>query len=53
MFPKNYDLGLVISAVITLAIILLAIRIYLKIVNKKSDIIKPDWMNDDRIKKDK
>ena len=53
MFPKNYDLGLVISAVITLAVILLVVRIYLVIVNKRSNIIKPDWINNDKISKSK
>lgn len=51
MFPKNYDMGLIISAVITLAIILIIVRIYLKIVNRKSNITKPDWINNDKLHK--
>lgn len=46
MFPANYNLGLIFSAVITMAVIVIAIRIYLGIINKKSDINKPDWMSD-------
>lgn len=46
MFKENYSLELVVSAVVTMGIILLCVRIYLKIVNKKSKIQKPDWLED-------
>lgn len=47
IFPNNYSLELVISAVVTMAVILLIIRIYLKAINKKSGLQKPEWMSDD------
>ena len=50
MFIKEYSLDLIISAVITLAVILLLIRIYLNLVNRKSNIRKPPWLDDDRFK---
>ena len=46
MFFANYDFGLILSSVITMAVIVIAIRIYLNIINKKSNINKPDWMSD-------
>ncbi|WP_181881462.1 hypothetical protein [Helicobacter sp. MIT 99-5507] len=46
MIATNYNFGLIFSAVITMAVIVIAIRIYLNIVNRKSDIGKPDWMSD-------
>lgn len=45
MFKENYSLELIISAVVTMCVIVLCIRIYLKIVNKKSHIQKPDWLD--------
>lgn len=50
MFMKEYSLDLVISAVVTLAVILLLIRIYLALINRKSSIRKPPWVDDDRFK---
>ena len=46
MFKENYSIETIISAVVTLGVILLCVRIYLKIVNKKSKIQKPEWMDD-------
>ncbi|WP_181646884.1 hypothetical protein [Helicobacter sp. 16-1353] len=46
MFAQNYTLELIFSAIITMAVILIAIRIYLNIINKPSGITKPDWMSD-------
>ncbi len=46
MFPANYNLGLIFSAVITMAVIVIMIRIYLNIINKRGSINKPDWMSD-------
>ena len=46
MIFRDYDFGLILSAVITMAVIVIAIRIYLNIINKKSNITKPDWMSD-------
>ncbi len=46
MFPDNYNLGLIFSAVITMAIIVIVIRIYLNIINRGTKINKPDWMSD-------
>lgn len=47
MFRSEYSFELVISAVVTMAVILLCIRIYLKAINKSSGIQKPDWMSED------
>lgn len=47
MFKESYSFEMIISAVATMAVILLCVRIYLKIVNKKSHIQKPDWLGDD------
>ena len=47
MFKESYSLDLIISAVVTMGAILLCVRIYLKIVNKKSKIQKPDWLGKD------
>lgn len=44
---ESYSLELITSAVITMGVILLCVRIYLKIVNKKSKIQKPDWLGKD------
>lgn len=46
MFKENYTLEMIISAVVTLGVILLCVRVYLKIVNKKSGIQKPEWMDE-------
>lgn len=46
MFPKNYSFELIFSAVVTIAVILVVIRVYLNIVNKGSGLTKPDWMSD-------
>lgn len=46
MFLSNYNFGLIFSAVITMSVIVIVIRIYLNIINKKSNINKPDWMSD-------
>ena len=46
MLKENYTLEMIISAVVTLGVILLCVRVYLKIVNKKSKIQKPDWMDE-------
>lgn len=46
MFHSNYNLELIFSAVITMAVIVIIIRIYLNIINKRSGINKPDWMSD-------
>ncbi len=46
MFKESYSLELVVSAVVTMGVILLCVRIYLKIVNKKSKIQKPDWLDE-------
>lgn len=51
MFKESYSLDMIISAVVTMGAILLCVRIYLKIVNKKSKIQKPDWLGDDFDKK--
>lgn len=54
MFDKEYSLDLVISAVVTMGVILMIIRIYLKIISKRSKIVKPDWLDDKRFQdKDK
>ena len=48
MFKESYSLDLIISAVVTMGAILLCVRIYLKIINrKKSKIQKPDWLGKD------
>ena len=47
MFKESYSLDLIISAVVTMGAILLCVRIYLKINNKKSKIQKPDWLGKD------
>lgn len=48
MFIRDsYSLDLVASAVVTMGVILLCVRIYLKAVNKKSKIQKPDWLGKD------
>lgn len=46
MFKQNYTLEMIISAVVTMGVILLCVRIYLKIINKKRKIQKPDWLED-------
>lgn len=46
MFLQNYTLELIFSAVLTISVILVLIRVYLNIVNKSSGISKPDWMSD-------
>lgn len=46
MFKESYSLDLVVSAVVTMGVILLCVRIYLRVVNKKSKIQKPDWLNE-------
>lgn len=46
MFKESYSLELVVSAVVTMGVILLCVRIYLRVVNKKSKIQKPDWLNE-------
>lgn len=50
-FREHYTLEVVISAVVTMAVILMCVRIYLKVVNKKSDIQKPDWLSDSEFEK--
>lgn len=47
MFKQNYSWELIFSAVLTIAVILIIIRLYLNMVNKRSDIQKPDWMSED------
>lgn len=51
MFKENYTLEMIISAVLTLGVILLCVRIYLKIVNKKSKIQKPEWMDEEKFER--
>lgn len=46
MFKQNYTLEMIISAVVTMGVILLCVRIYLKLINKKRKIQKPDWLED-------
>lgn len=46
MFKENYSIETIISAVVTLGVILICVRIYLKMVNKKSKIQKPEWMSE-------
>ncbi len=46
MFRESYSLELIISAVATFAAILLCVRIYLKFINKKRSIQKPDWLDE-------
>lgn len=46
MFSQNYTLELIFSAVLTISVIIVLIRVYLNIVNKSSGISKPDWMSD-------
>ncbi|PZT47819.1 hypothetical protein B6S12_06955 [Helicobacter valdiviensis] len=54
MFRSEYDLGTIISAAITFAIVVLAIRLVLFLVNrKKTTIQKPDWLMDERFDLDK
>ncbi|MGX2983741.1 hypothetical protein [Helicobacter sp. 23-1045] len=51
MFKENYSLEMIISAVVTMAAILLCVRLYLKIINRKSKIQKPDWLGEEFDKK--
>ncbi|WP_181881766.1 hypothetical protein [Helicobacter sp. MIT 14-3879] len=46
MFRENYSIELVLSAIITMGVILMIVRIYLKIINSRNDIRKPDWLSD-------
>ncbi|EEO26607.1 hypothetical protein [Helicobacter winghamensis] len=49
MLRESYDLGTLISAVITFMIVVLAIRFALYFANRKgSQIQKPDWLDDER-----
>lgn len=50
-FRENYTLEMIISAVVTMAVILMCIRIYLKVVNKRSGIQKPDWLSESEFEK--
>ncbi|MDE5603943.1 MAG: hypothetical protein K2I71_08565 [Helicobacter sp.] len=49
MFRESYDLGTIISAIITFAMIVLVIRFMLYMINRKRPTIqKPDWLDDER-----
>ena len=49
MFRENYDLSMIISAVVTSMFIVLAIRFVLYLANRNnSQIQKPDWLEDER-----
>ncbi|TLD85584.1 hypothetical protein [Helicobacter sp. MIT 05-5294] len=49
MFRESYDLSMIISAVVTFMVIVLAIRFVLYLANRKgSQIQKPDWVEDER-----
>lgn len=49
MFRESYDLSMIISAVVTFMVIVLAIRFALYLANRKnSQIQKPDWLEDER-----
>ncbi|MDE5926197.1 MAG: hypothetical protein K2N75_04580 [Helicobacter sp.] len=49
MFRENYDLSMIISAVVTFMVIVLAIRFVLYLANRNnSQIQKPDWLEDER-----
>lgn len=49
MFRESYDLSMIISAVVTFMVIVLAIRFVLFWANRKgSQIQKPDWVEDKR-----
>ncbi|WP_299546620.1 hypothetical protein [uncultured Helicobacter sp.] len=49
MLRESYDLGTLISAVITFMVIVLAIRFALYFANRKgSQIQKPNWLDDNR-----
>ncbi|CAM3573799.1 MULTISPECIES: hypothetical protein [Helicobacter] len=49
MFRENYDLSMIISAVVTFMVIVLAIRFVLYLANRNnSQIQKPDWLDDER-----
>lgn len=47
MFPQNYTLELVFSAILTFAVLAFAVRLYLKFIGRPSGISKPDWMSDE------
>ncbi|CAM2798825.1 hypothetical protein [Helicobacter burdigaliensis] len=54
MFRSEYDLGTIISAAITFALVVLVIRLVLFLANrKKTNIQKPDWLVDERFNLDK
>ncbi|WP_104721992.1 hypothetical protein [Helicobacter mesocricetorum] len=54
MFRESYDLGTIISAIITFVMLVLVIRFMLYMVNRKRPTIqKPDWLDDERFDLDK
>lgn len=54
IWKDGYDIGTIISAIVTLLVILLSIRFALYLANRKRPKIqKPDWLDDDRFNMDR
>ena len=54
IWRDEYDIGTIISAIVTLLVILLSIRFVLYLANRKRPKIqKPDWLDDDRFTMDR
>ncbi|AWI33672.1 hypothetical protein LS72_008560 [Helicobacter apodemus] len=54
MFRESYDLGTIISAIITFVMLVFVIRFMLYMINRKRPTIqKPDWLDDERFDNDK
>ena len=49
MWRDSYDLGTIISAIISLVVVVMAVRVVLYLANRKhTQIQKPDWLDDER-----